>query len=334
MPQVLEVSDRAPGQRPGVVAVAGEALMDMVPAGDGLFEAAPGGSPANVAVALARLDVPARLLARLSDDVLGRRLRRHLAANDVDLSHAVQAGEPSSLAVVALDEQGVAEYDFRVDGTADWQWSDEELADALDGPVVALHSGSLALTRAPGASALARLLARARERATVSYDPNCRPLLMGSSDEELERVERLVALADVVKVSSEDIAWLSPGSSPARVAADWLARGPSLVVVTLGPDGALACARAAGEVVRPGQPVEVVDTVGAGDAFTGALLAGLHRRDLLGAEQRPALAALDAATIADVLDEAVLASAMTCTRRGADPPRRAALLDATPLSAP
>jgi fructokinase len=323
------IEGRAEPVREGVVAVAGEALMDMVPAGAGLFEAAPGGSPANVAVALARLDVPARLLARLADDVLGRRIRRHLAGNGVDLSRAVQAAEPSSLALVALDDDGVAEYDFRVDGTADWQWSDAELAAALDGPVVALHSGSLALTREPGASVLARLLARARERATVSYDPNCRPLLMGRSDLERERVERLVALADVVKVSSEDLAWLIPGRSPAQVAADWLARGPSLVVVTLGPDGALACGRAAGEVVRPGRQVEVVDTVGAGDSFTGTLLAGLHRRDVLGAERRPALAALDAMVIGDVLDEAVLASAITCTRRGADPPRRAALLGVT-----
>ena len=199
--------------------------MDMVPAGGGLFEAAPGGSPANVAVALARLDVPVRLLARLADDVLGRRLRRHLVANDVDLGYAVHAREPSSLAIVALDEHGVPEYDFRVDGTADWQWTDDELAGALDGPVVAVHSGSLALAREPGASALTRLLARARERAAISYDPNCRPLLMGSPEAELERVERLVALADVVKVSSEDLAWLVPGCPPEHVAADWLARG-------------------------------------------------------------------------------------------------------------
>jgi fructokinase len=134
----------------GVVAVAGEVIMDMVPAGGvDLFRAAPGGSPANVAVGLARLGVPARLLARLSGDVLGRRLRSHLAGNGVDLSHAVDASEPSSLAIVVLAEDGSADYDFRVDGTADWQWTDAEVADAVDG-VLALHVGSLGLTTPPG----------------------------------------------------------------------------------------------------------------------------------------------------------------------------------------
>ena len=117
-----------------VVAVAGEVITDLVPAGsDGLFRAAPGGSPANVAVGLARLEVPARMLARLSSDVLGRRLREHLQRNGVDLSRVVEASEPSSLAIVALQPDGSAAYDFRVDGTADWQWTDDELTEALDG---------------------------------------------------------------------------------------------------------------------------------------------------------------------------------------------------------
>jgi fructokinase len=187
----------------GTVVVAGEALVDLVPAGrDGLFEAAPGGSPANVAVGLARLGVPTRLAARLADDPMGRRIREHLAANGVDLSFAPRASEPTSLAIVALGADGVPDYDFRVDGTADWQWRDEEVEGLLDGPVVALHSGSLALTMEPGASVLGRLLERAGPTATVSYDPNLRPLLMGSPEAVRGRVERLVALSDVVKVSS------------------------------------------------------------------------------------------------------------------------------------
>src|SRR5215207_2097924 len=138
---------------PGVVAVAGEALIDFVPAGrNGLFEAAPGGSPANVAVGLARQEVPVRLLARIADDLLGHRLRAHLDGNRVDLSFAVQAAEPTSLAIVAVGPDGVVEYDFRVKGTADWQWRDHELDGALDGDVVALHAGSLALTRRSGAA--------------------------------------------------------------------------------------------------------------------------------------------------------------------------------------
>ena len=163
----------------GVVAVAGEALVDFVPGGGpGLFRAAPG--PANVAVGLARQEVPTRLLARIADDLLGHRLRAHLDGNGVDLSYAVRAAEPTSLAIVAVGRDGVVEYDFRVEGTADWQWRDHELDGALDGEVVALHAGSLALTMAPGADVLQRLLAEARRELTVSYDPNCRPLLMGS----------------------------------------------------------------------------------------------------------------------------------------------------------
>jgi fructokinase len=124
----------------------------------------------------------------------------------------------------------------------------------------------------------------------------------------------------VVKASAEDIASLAPDKTPAEVAVDWLARGPALVAITLGPDGVLAGTRDQVPVVRPGRNVTVADTVGAGDAFVSALLAGLRDRDLLGAERRPELQRLDSQTLVRVLDQAVLASAITCTRRGADPP--------------
>lgn len=303
-----------------VVAVVGEALIDLVEIGnDGLFEALPGGSPANVAVGLARLDVPVRMVARIGDDPLGRRIRRHLAANAVDLSRVVAAREPSSLAIVAIGDDGRAEYDFRVDGTADWQWCGDELAAALDGPVIAVHSGSLALAMSPGADALRDALGSARPTATVSYDPNCRPL-MGSRDELLMRVESVIELADVVKASSEDIEWLLPGMLAEQVVENWLARGPAVVAVTVGAGGVVAASRAAGCIRRPGWPVRAVDTIGAGDAFTSALLAGLYRRSLLGADARDELRDIDAGTLADVLDEAIVASALTCTRRGAEPP--------------
>jgi fructokinase len=314
----------------GVVAVAGEALVDFVPAGEpGLFRAAPGGSPANVAVGLARLGVPTRLLARIADDLLGHRLRAHLDANRVDLSFVVRAAEPTSLAIVAVGPDGVVEYDFRVEGTADWQWRDHELDGALDGRVVAVHAGSLALTMAPGADVLQRLLARAGQAMTVSYDPNCRPLLMGSPGAVLGRIETLVGLADVVKASADDLAWLLPGRPPEQVAEAWLAKGPSLVVITLGPGGLVAASRQAGVLRRPGRAVEVVDTVGAGDTCMAALLAGLHRRGLLGADRRAALRAVDAATLTALADEAVLAAAITCTRPGADPPTAAELAAAS-----
>ena len=293
----------------------------MVPAPVGeYFEVAPGGSPANVAVALARLGVPARMLARIADDMLGRRIRAHLTVNGVQLDHAVPAAEQTSLAMVAVGPDGGASYDFRVAGTADWQWSAEELAGALDGPVVALHSGSLALTMPPGAAVLRELVVRAADRLTVSYDPNCRPLLMGDPGDVLAGVHDLLAVADVVKVSAEDLEWLLPGTRPEDVLEDWLGRGPAIVAVTLGGDGVLAACASGARSRRPGVPVTVVDTVGAGDTFSAALLAGLHRRGLLGAAARQALRALDAHTLDALLDEAVLAAAITCSRRGADPP--------------
>jgi fructokinase len=306
--------------------VAGEALVDLVPAPVAeYFEARPGGSPANVAVGLARLGVPARMLARIADDMLGRRLRDHLAANDVDLTHVAPATEQTSMAMVALGADGVPSYDFRIAGTADWQWTAEELKGALDGPVVALHSGSLALTMQPGAAVLRELMAQAAATATISYDPNCRPLLMGDPADVLAGVHELLAVADVVKVSSEDLAWLSPEATPEEILEEWLTRGPAIVAITLGSDGVLAGTSGGLRVRRPGVLVTVIDTVGAGDTFSGALLAGLHDRGLLGAAARPALRAVDQPTLHALLDEAALAAAITCSRRGADPPTRADL---------
>jgi fructokinase len=308
-----------------VVAVAGEVITDLVPTGrDGDFHAAPGGSPANVAVGLARLGVPVRMLARLSGDALGQRLRAHLGANGVNLGHAVAASEPSSLAIVVLEADGSAAYDFRVDGTADWQWSDAELTHSLDG-VDALHVGSLALTTPPGAEVLRRLAARARPVATVSFDPNVRPLLMGPPADVLAVVHEVLGAADVVKASADDVGWLENGRDLADVARAWQQRGPSLVVVTRGGDGALAIGPCGTPVERPGRAVDVVDTVGAGDSFMSALLAGLAHRDLLGAGRRTALGALTDDDVAALLDEAVEASAVTCSRPGADPPRLAEL---------
>jgi fructokinase len=301
--------------------VVGEALVDLVQAGpEGLFDAVPGGSPANVAVGLARLETPVRMVARLGDDLLGRRIREHLTTNRVDLSLTIAATEPSSLAIVAVGRDGRPEYEFRIDGTADWQWRDEELAHVVDPQVVGVHAGSLALALLPGADAIVRLLRRAQATATVSYDPNCRPLLMGSPVDMLVRVQTVLGFADVVKASAEDLEWLLPGQAPPDVAAEWLEAGPALVAITLGSDGVVAASRDSGLVRRPGRHVPVVDTVGAGDAFTSALLSSLHRRSLLGAAQRERLRALGPETLADVLDDAVLASAITCTRRGAEPP--------------
>jgi fructokinase len=163
-------------EQSGLITVLGEALIDLVPADrDGFYEAVPGGSPANVAIGLARLGVPVQFAGRLADDAFGRRLRAHLAANGVDLSFAIRAHQATSLAVVQVNPHGGVDYDFRVHGTADWQWTDAELAGIPVDRVVALHTGSLAACLLPGAEPIERLVERSRSLATISFDPNCRP---------------------------------------------------------------------------------------------------------------------------------------------------------------
>jgi fructokinase len=286
---------------------------------------APGGSPANVAVGLARLGIPARMLARIADDSLGRRVREHLRVNGVQLDHVAPATEQTSMAMVSVGPDGGPSYDFRIAGTADWQWSAAELADALDGNVVALHSGSLALTTPPGAAVLRDLIARASATATISYDPNCRPILMGEPADVLPGVREMLATADIVKVSLEDLEWLLPDHKPEAVLEEWLALGPAIVAITIGGDGVVAGTAEGVRTRRPGVPVTVIDTVGAGDTFSAALLAGLHRRGLLGAAARAALRAIDGPTLDALLDEAARAAAITVSRRGADPPTAAEL---------
>ena len=237
------------------------------------------------------------------------------------------------MAIVSVEADGTIGYDFRVDGTADWQWTDAELADVVDHDVVALHVGSLAMAIEPGASALRRLVERARAAVTISFDPNVRPMLMGRREDVVTRVEGLVALSDVVKASAEDLAWLYPVDTPDAVASRWLGLGPSLVAITLGADGVLAAGTATPLVQRPAVPVAVVDTVGAGDAFMAALLAGLGQRDLLGRAATRRLRALQGAELAAVLDDAALAAALTCARPGADPPSAEQLRQARQVAA-
>jgi fructokinase len=278
-----------------------------------------------VSVALARLGVPTTLLARLGHDVFGRQMRAHLVSNGVDPRHLTDADEPSTLAVVSLDDQRRASYDFWLEGAADWQWSPADLEEHPEAGCVAFHTGSLASWTEPGAAALHGLFARARQTgtATLSYDPNVRPGLMGAPATARTEVEQMVGLAHVVKVSEDDLGWLYPGSSAAEVIRGWAEAGPGLVVATLGPNGALAARPGALGVVRTTAPaVALVDTVGAGDTFTAGLLYGLSGHDALGREPLRRLAGLADEDLTDVLAVAARAAALTCTREGCDPPTR------------
>jgi fructokinase len=307
-----------------MLTVLGEAIVDLVAEGERRFVAHPGGSPLNVAVGLGRLGQPVSLAARLSRDTFGSLFRQHLAASGVDPRHLVEAAEPSTLAVATLDADGVATYDFWTQGTADWQWTDEELAGVVGDDTVALHTGSLALEVEPGASRIRDLLARSKGRTTISYDPNVRLAKAGPVEAGRAAVEQVVGIADLVKVSSEDLAWLYPDEEPVAAATRWAEAGPALVVVTLGGDGAVALSPDRRPVHRDAPPVAVVDTVGAGDAFSAGLLEALAERGALGRDGS-GLAGVD---LPAVLDRAGLVAALTCARPGADPPTLAQVAEA------
>jgi len=279
------------------VLVVGEALVDVVIRPDGSSDAHPGGSPANVAVGLGRLGHDVTLLTALGDDDHGRLLRDHLSASRVEVLAAPLPR--TGVAQARLDAAGVATYDF------DIAWDTRELAPP--GEPSWLHMGSLGTALEPGATQVRALLDRYDGRATVSYDPNCRPGL----SEDRASVEELVRRADVVKASEEDVTWLHPGRDPRDVAREWGAAGPALVVVTLGTDGALAVLGDELLEVGPAPGGPVVDTVGAGDAFTAGLVSALLGTDL---------GVLDTPAARVALDHAALVARRTCERVGADPP--------------
>ncbi|MFJ3610278.1 MULTISPECIES: carbohydrate kinase family protein [Streptomyces] len=292
--------------------VIGECVADIVRGPGAADVVHPGGSPANVAYGLARLGRPATLLTQLADDPSGRLIAAHLTGAGVRLAiGGVPARTPS--AVVTLDGRGQAAYAFDIT----WTLTAEE-PPATPEPVRHVHLGSIAAVTEPGAATVLALTGRLRPAATVSYDPNVRPALMGEHGPAVARVERCVALADLVKASDEDLAWLYPGEPVEAVAARWLALGPAVVLVTRGGDGALAVTRE--HTVAAGAPaVAVVDTVGAGDSFMSAVLDALAGRD------RAALAALGADALAGLLARAGAAAAVTVSRAGARPPDRAEL---------
>ncbi|MFH9548534.1 carbohydrate kinase [Streptomyces sp. NPDC017435] len=274
----------------------------------------PGGGPANTAVALARLGTPARFLARLSGDVFGRLFRAHLEASGVDLSDAVAAAEPSTLAVAELDATGQAAFSFHAQNTADWQWTADELAGVDLSAAACVHTGSLALVSEPGGAVVEDFLAVAARRTTVSIDPNVRPLLV-RPEVYRARLARWCALADILRLSEDDLALLLPGTPPEQACDIWHAAGVRLVVITLGADGALASLD--GERVRlPAVATRVVDTVGAGDSFTAGLLHHLGARGLLGGR----LTGLGLDEVAQACRFAVRVAALTCSVAGPNPP--------------
>jgi len=310
-------------ERP-LVTVIGEALIDLVPTGPAsAYEARPGGSPFNVAVGLARLGVRTSLMARLADNAFGRILRAHAEGEDIDLSAAPHAVEPTTLAVVSIDEDARATYDFYFNGTADWQWTLGETA-RLRTDTAILHFGSIASWTAPCADLIHAMVAgvHRERRALTSYDPNVRASLLGDPGRARDLIERSISVSNIVKASYEDIEWLYPMTSIDHVAARWLELGALFVVITDGPNGAIGYLPNAEPVRRPGRKVSVADTVGAGDSFTSGLLCGFVTRGVLTVHD---LADCPSSVVGAIIDDAILVSSITCERIGADPPTAAAL---------
>jgi fructokinase len=296
-----------------MIAVAGEALIDLVIEG-GDISPRPGGAAFNTARTLGRLGMEPTFLGRLSGDVFGAMLREQLAADEVTLGVLEPSQAPATLSVAELDKAGAASYRFYLAGTSAADLDYPRLAAALPTDLAAVHTGALGLVMEPVGSATERLVTSDLPAQTlVMLDPNCRPRAIADRDAYLGRIWRLLRRADIVKVSTEDLGYLRPGACVRDAAAELLAAGPALVLITDGPHQARAV-MAGREIALPVPAVRVVDTIGAGDAFGGAFLGwwlanGLARADLS-----------DAASVGAGLALAAEVAALTCTRPGAEPP--------------
>lgn len=296
--------------------VVGESLVDVMHGRDGTTSERPGGSAANVAVALARLDRPVWFATSFAEDERGALVAQHLRDAGIELAADPHVVDRTAVAQAWIGPDGAARYDFRVD----WQLA-EQISVPRAATVAAVHVCSYSAVLPPGADRTEAVVRAWRDRATVSYDVNARPALTGSGPDVVARVERLVALADVVKASDEDLASLYPGEPESEVVARLLASGPAALIVTRGADGATAVT-SHGSVDVPSVDRELADTVGAGDTFSAATIDALWERGLLGGDARARLHALEAATWRGVLGHAAAAAAVTVSRSGADPPRR------------
>jgi len=295
--------------------VVGESLVDVVERPDGTRNEHAGGSPMNVAVGLGRAGLDVTLATALGDDAYGELIRWHLSESRVTVQ-AAKAGRTSS-ALARLDDHGSATYTFDV------AWDPGRIEAATP---IAVHTGSIAAVLGPGAAEVEELLGRLRPTSIVTLDPNVRPSMTPDRDAVRTSIERLAALADVVKASDEDLAWLYPDDTLDVAAERWLAAGASVVVVTRGRDGSLAWARSGRVETHPPPTVDVVDTVGAGDAYMSGLIVALHREGMLDVTARARLRDVESATVRRLIDLASTSAAIVVARAGAEPPWRAELL--------
>jgi fructokinase len=299
--------------------VVGESLIDIVHHADGSAQEHIGGSPANVAVGLARLGHDVSLATMIGKDERGARITDVLDSEGVALTDGSVGGRPTSVATSTLDATGAATYTF------DLAW-ELDAVPHLDG-LAHLHTGSISATLEPGASAVLSTLQNARPGATISYDPNARPSLMGDPHEVRAKMEQMIGLSDVVKASDEDVAWLYDRAPLSDIFRLWGLLGPTLVVVTRGDRGAVIGLSTTGELTSVDAPaVKVADTVGAGDSFMAGLISGLLDARLLGGtDGRERLRAASMADVLPAVDRALACAAITVSRAGPNPPYLAEL---------
>ncbi|HEY0602607.1 MAG TPA: carbohydrate kinase [Herpetosiphonaceae bacterium] len=301
----------------------GEILIDFLPikeSGQTVgFLMHPGGAPMNVAIGVARLGQPAAFASKLSSDMFGRFLRDFVTGQGVDSRFMLDSTAQSTLAFVTM-VNSEPEYNFYTTQTADTLLTIDELPAALFEETRILHYGSISLLRGTTVQAVLATVERLKGRALLSCDPNLRPGLIDDETSYRATLNRAMALADIIKISAADLDWLMPGRSIEDAAAELLSLGAALVVVTRGGDGVYALRSEAGatrSLELPGFKVRVIDTVGAGDSFSGGLLASLSDRGIVTREALEAMALHD---LSHCLRFATAVSALTCMRAGADPP--------------
>ena len=299
---------------PGPTAlVIGESLIDIVTGPGQPASEHPGGSPMNVAIGLARLGRTVELATWFGSDERGEVIDAHLAADGIEGARPSRGAARTSTATATVAADGQAQYVFDLD------WSLPTVTLPPNCPVV--HTGSLGAAITPGVDVVREVVREARTVSTISYDPNIRPDLQPDPAAARRTVEGFVRLADVVKASDEDLAYIGEGADPEEVLAGWLDLGPKLVVMTCGGDGVVALTASGLGVRLTAKRVTVVDTVGAGDSFMAGLIDGLWTAGLLGADHRDALRRIDPRTLETILDRCATIAGITVSRTGANPPR-------------
>lgn len=312
-----------------MIVVIGEALIDLIQDENqpSNFRGVVGGANSNVALALARRDSPHQFLARISGDIFGKQIKKHLLDNAVAIDYAIDASEQSTLAFATIDSAGTAKYAFYVNGTADWAWRAEELptSQALQQMhATTIQFGCLAMEMAPGNAVIEHWLAGLHEsrQFTLSHDINVRPALGFDSLLERIRVEKLNRLSTIIKASDADIEWLyslEPDADVDGIVRDWIAGTNKIAIITRGASGC-DLYRGESKLSIPGIKVDVQDTVGAGDTFMANFLTQLDQLGGLGTDPQKRLERLDDDDLAEACKIASVAAAIACERSGAEPP--------------